>query len=91
MTNQWIGLIEVGLGVVGLIFGRLGRLSRGAYLVAVGLVVIGMSHLLPLSNPAIVTDIGGIVVLLGLGMTLGMVRRGRKDGENPPKGPDNPS
>lgn len=85
MNSVLFGIVEIVLGGLGLAMGRRG-LSRGGYIVAVGLVVMGVSHLIPLANRGILTDVGGIMVLLGLGMMLGRMRKNRKGGDGPSNG-----
>ncbi len=82
VNSLWFGIVEMLLGAAGLALGLTGRMNRGPTIVAVGLIVMGGSHVVPMAHPLLLTDIGGVVVLLGLGMTLAMARRRRKQGDS---------
>ncbi|PSR20746.1 MAG: hypothetical protein C7B45_13445 [Sulfobacillus acidophilus] len=82
VNSLWFGIVEMVLGVAGLALGLSGRMNRGPTVVAAGLIVMGASHVVPLTHPELLTDIGGVVVLIGLGISLVMARLKRNKGNS---------
>jgi len=86
MNTMTFGLLELLLGACGLALGFRGRMSRATMVIAAGLMVLGLSHIAHGHMARFLPDIGGAVILVGLGMTLGTMLRGRRQ-NRPPGGP----
>ncbi len=71
------GILETVVGAAGIVLGLLGRMNRASMLIAAGLLVIGVSRLIPNIQRLYLPEIGGLIIVLGIGMTMGMLRRGR--------------
>lgn len=84
MNGPIVGLIELVVGGIGVGAGWTGRLSRPSMITALGLALLGLSHYISGGYLSYLPDAGGAIILLGLGMTLGILRRGRRsrDGQN---------
>lgn len=80
MNSMAVGIVELIFGAGGLVAGLTQRISRASMIIAVGLLMMGLAHFVSSGYTIYLPDIGGIIVLLGLGMTLGVLRRGRKRG-----------
>lgn len=80
MVLAWL---EIGLGVIGVVLGFKGLMNRGSGIIAIGLIVIGASHMVGGHWKGIFTDVGGLILLFGLGVMLAIVRRNGKKKPTP--------
>lgn len=71
------GMVETAVGAIGIVLGLLGRMNRASTIIAAGLLVVGASRLIPNDRGLFLPEIGGLIIVLGIGMTLGLMRRGR--------------
>lgn len=72
------GVVELVAGFGGLILAVRGRLHRASHMIAVGLLLMGLSHLVSGKLAHYLPDVGGFVILAGLGMWIGWMRRARR-------------
>ncbi|AEJ40980.1 hypothetical protein TPY_2820 [Sulfobacillus acidophilus TPY] len=76
---MWMGWAEIVLGVLGLIAAATGRSHRSTGVIALGLGLMGVSRLLPSGRwHGSLLDLGGVLILFGLGMMLSVWRRQRR-------------
>ncbi|NMP21767.1 hypothetical protein [Sulfobacillus harzensis] len=80
MHSLWFGIAEVVLGALGLVLGVSRRSSRLTTVIAAGLLVMGLAHFLRGKAAVVVSDVGGVVLLIGLVVMALAMRRARKDG-----------
>lgn len=79
MSGVVFGWMELILGAVGLILGMLRKINRSSSVISLGLVVVGVSNMAHGRVAGVLTDIGGLILLFGLGMSISAFRRARKD------------
>lgn len=80
MDTLWFAWVEIGLGAVGLGLGIARLTNRSSGVIAIGLMVVGVAHFFSKHSQATVSDIGGLILLFGLGMTLSAMRKRKKPG-----------
>ena len=76
--SEILGLIELVAGGLGVGAGWIRRVNRSSMIIALGLAVLGLSHFIKGGWASYLPDAGGAIILLGLGMTLGVLRRSRR-------------
>ncbi len=75
MIEGWFELI---VGVIGIGLGVAGKMARSSMVIALGLVGIGLGHILTVSWHKAVGNIGALVVLFGIGMAIALYMRQRR-------------
>lgn len=70
------------LGASGLALSFIGSANRGSLVIGLGLFVMGLSHLVSGHYHGLLGDMGGLILLLGLGIMIGTARRSRKRGDS---------
>jgi len=74
----WFGWLEIVLGGVGLGLGIARLTNRSSAVIALGLIIVGVAHMVPKHIDPMLSDVGGLILLFGLGMTLSALRRRKK-------------
>ncbi|OLZ10533.1 hypothetical protein [Sulfobacillus thermosulfidooxidans] len=69
------GWLEVIVGVIGVGLGAAGKMARSSVVIAVGLILMGIAHIVSATWSHFLGDIGAFLILLGLGMSIAMVIR----------------
>ncbi len=64
-----LGWVEVIIGVMGIGLGMAQKMARSSVVIAVGLIIMGLSRLIG-AQAAFLSDIGAFLILLGLGMSI---------------------
>lgn len=74
---MWVAWLEIGLGVAGMAAGIFRRVKKSSSVIALGLLLVGLAHLGSGSVRGPLTDVGGMVLIFGVGMTLSELWRSR--------------
>ena len=83
MGGAGFGWLEIVLGAAGLVLGVIGKSNRSSVVISIGLIVMGVSHLVAKNYQATLSDVGGLILLFGLGMMIALARQNRaKKGKN---------
>ncbi len=83
MGGAGFGWLEIVLGAVGLVLGVIGKSNRSSVVISIGLLVMGVSHLVAKNYQGTISDVGGLILLFGLGMMIAFARQNRaKKGKN---------
>ncbi len=80
MSHAWFGIVEVVIGILGLVLGAFNRSNRLTMVIAAGLLLMGVAHFLHGLALTYVTDIGAVILLVGLVIMVIFLRRSRKGG-----------
>ncbi len=75
VNGLWFGIVELVVGVAGIVMGMLRLTNRNSAVISLGLVIMGVGNLLHGHLTTFFVDAGGLVLLFGLGMTLSAFRR----------------
>lgn len=75
---MWVAWLEIGLGVAGMAAGIFRRVKKSSSVIALGLLLVGLAHLSSGSLRGPLIDVGGMVLIFGVGMTLSGLWRLRK-------------
>ena len=83
MNTLAFGWLEIAIGVAGIVLGGLGKMSRASVIISVGLIMFGLSHMVPHRLLGLMNDGGALIVLFGIGMSISLMRRQRKGPKSP--------
>jgi hypothetical protein len=64
------GWIEIILGIAGIGLGVAGKLARSSMVIALGLIFMGVAHVVSEQWSRFLGDAGALLILLGLGMSV---------------------
>jgi hypothetical protein len=73
-----LGWVEVVVGVIGVGLGFAGKMARSSVVIAIGLLGMGLGRILTVAWHAILGDIGALIVLFGIGMSIALYLRQRR-------------
>ncbi|MHB1957375.1 MAG: hypothetical protein ACYCOU_26985, partial [Sulfobacillus sp.] len=71
-------------GVVGMVLGVRGKMSRASVMISVGLLLFGISHFVSRHWYGFLNDGGALIVLFGIGMSISLMFRQRRQ-QKPPR------
>lgn len=74
VNGVWFGVVEIAIGVIGLVLGAVQRSARSTTVIALGLVVMGVSHFIRGHIDTYLADVGALILLFGLGMMVSHLR-----------------
>ncbi|WP_053960951.1 hypothetical protein [Sulfobacillus thermosulfidooxidans] len=69
------GWLEVIVGIIGVALGAAGKMARSSVVIALGLILMGIAHIVSATWAHFLGDVGAFLILLGLGMSIAMLLR----------------